>query len=341
MTSAWVEQKIIVVTRKTRLAEVLERFHTRPQARFYLARARAIEVLRREPAAAPAGRASPAAELPAEESDFSEYQREDDVYRAALETLERALDFGLKVQKVDRSFLPTMVFGPEDIVVTVGQDGLVANTAKYTLGHPIVAVNPDPERIDGILLPFRTEEAAGAVRSVLDGKARYREVTLARAELADAQVLLAFNDLFIGNRTHVSARYRIEVGALSEPQSSSGVLVSTGAGSTGWLSSIFNMARGVSRAFEGEAGGRGVLLEWQDPRLAFVVREPFVSRQSSAGIVAGLIEPDRELVIESFMPSNGVIFSDGVEADFLEFNSGAIARIRAATERARLVAPGR
>jgi NAD kinase len=336
----WVDQKIIVVTRKTRLAEVLERFHTRSQAKFYLRRARAIEMFRKRPASA-AERASPTLELEAEEKDFTEYQREDDVYRAALDALDRELDFGLKVQKVDRSFLPTLVFGPEDIVVTVGQDGLVANTAKYALGHPIVAVNPDPERIDGILLPFKTGEAAGAVRAILDGRARYREVTLARAELADSQVLLAFNDLFIGNRTHVSARYRIEVGARSEPHSSSGVLVSTGAGSTGWLSSVFNMARGVNRAFEGGRGGQPLRLDWQDPRLAFVVREPFVSRQSRAEIVAGLIEPGGELVVESFMPSNGVIFSDGVEADFLEFNTGAIARIRAAAERARLVVTGR
>ena len=333
----WIDQKIIVVTRKTRLAEVLQRFHTRSQARFYLARAKEIENLREGPSPG-RRRASRTLEAAREEGEFSEYQREDDRYQRALESLERGLDFGLKVQKVDRSFLPTLVFGPEDIVVTVGQDGLVANTAKYALGHPIVAVNPDPERIDGILLPFTTGEAAGAVRAVLDGRARYREVTLARAELADAQVLLAFNDLFVGNRTHISARYRIELGPRSEPQSSSGVLVSTGAGSTGWLSSVFNMAEGIGQAFE---GGHRVRLEWQDPRLAFVVREPFVSRQSRAGIVAGLIEQGRELVIESFMPSNGVIFSDGVEADYLEFNTGAIARVRAADERARLVVPDR
>ena len=333
------DPKIIVVTRKTRLTEVLERFQTRGQAMFLIARAHEIEAVRREPAQAKGRRAIRGAG--AEEEDFSAYQAEDDAYRRSLERLERELDFGLQVQKVDRSFLPNLVFGPADIVVTVGQDGLVANTAKYALGHPMVAVNPDPARIDGILLPFATEEAANAVRAVLDGKARYREVTLARAELADGQALLAFNDLFIGNRTHVSARYRIELGRLTEPQSSSGVLVSTGAGSTGWLSSVFNMAAGVGRAFHVGSGGAPVTLEWQDPRLAFVVREPFVSRQSRAEIVAGLIEPGRELVIESFMPSNGVIFSDGVEADFLEFNTGTIAHIRAADERAKLVAADR
>jgi hypothetical protein len=37
------------------------------------------------------------------------------------------------------------------------------------------------------------------------------------------------------------------------------------------------------------------------------------------------------------MPSGGGIFSDGVEDDYLDFNSGAIASVRAADHPARLV----
>jgi len=243
---------------------------------------------------------------------------------------------------VDRGFVPNFVFGPNDIVVTVGQDGLVANTAKYALQLPIVAVNPDPKRIDGILLPFAVDGARSAVRRVLESKASFRSVTLAEAVLPAGQRMLAFNDLFIGTRSHVSARYRIKLQRRSEPQSSSGVLVSTGAGSTGWLSSVFNMAAGLAQ-IAGEkqrsAAVQPVRLKWEDPRLAFVVREPFVSKHSGASIVAGMIEPRQELILESLMPSDGVIFSDGVEADFLQFNSGTVARIRAAREKARLVVP--
>src|SRR5438552_12982244 len=87
------------------------------------------------------------------------------------------------------------------------------------------------------------------------------------------------------------------------------------------------------------AGVQPVRLKWEDPRLAFVVREPFVSKHSGASIVAGMIEPRQELILESLMPADGVIFSDGIEADFLQFNSGTVARIRAAREKARLVVP--
>jgi NAD kinase len=303
-------EKIVVVTRKTRLEGLIERFNSRAQAKFYLDRSG---------------------------GDFGDYEREDATYRRAVETVRRSLDVGLKVHVAERSLVPTMLFTESDLIVAVGQDGLVANTAKYVGEQPIVAVNPDPERFDGILLRYAPAEARAAVASLLEGKAKVWKVTLAEAALDDGQRLLAFNDLFIGARTHVSARYRIAFAGGSEPHSSSGVLVSTGAGSTGWLSSVFAMSGAVSR-FAGGQAGKAVRLEWEDPRLMFVVREPYVSRHSRAGIVAGMIDSGGELVLESQMPSGGVIFSDGVEADALDFNSGARARIRAAARKTHLVA---
>ncbi len=303
-------EKLVVVTRRTRLAELIDRFNTREQARFYVEHAG---------------------------GDFTEYVREDDAYRHALERIRRDLErVKLKVQLVDRALVPTFLFSAQDLVITVGQDGLVANTARYVGAQPIVAINPDPAQFDGVLLPFAVDQALPAVARTLEAKARVREVTLAEATLADGQRLLAFNDLFIGARTHVSARYRLQVGEKKEEQSSSGLLVATGAGSTGWMSSVFNMAFGVAACFGGRPG-RPTRLEWEDGRLVYVVREPFVSRHSGASLISGLLDAGGELLLESRMPSGGVIFGDGVEADFLDFNSGALAHVRAAPQRAHLV----
>ena len=302
--------KLVIVTRRTRLQDLIARFNTRGQAKFYLEHAGV---------------------------DFSDYEREHDTYEAALERLRRDLEFGVPRQFLDRDLVPTYTFGPGDLVVTLGQDGIVANTAKYAGAQPIVGVNPDPERFDGVLLPFTVNGTRAAVAACFETKARVRAVTLAEAKLQDGQRLLAFNDLFVGARTHVSARYRIRVGETDEKQSSSGVLVSTGAGSSGWMSSVFNMAAGVT-TFAGGQRGKGKRLRWEDRRLLFAVREPFLSRHSTARLVAGLLDEQRELVIESQMPSGGVIFSDGVEADFLSFNSGAVAHIGPAAQRAMLVA---
>jgi NAD kinase len=302
-------KKLVIVVRKTRLQELVERFNTRSQAKFYLEHAG---------------------------GDFADYEREDDAYRFALEALRQSLDFELPQQLLDRGLVPTFHFQQEDIVVTLGQDGLVANTAKYVGAQPIVAVNPEPARFDGVLLPFLPAQARAAVAQVIEEHAKIREITLAEVRLDDGQRLLAFNDFFVGARSHISAMYQIKIGNKSEVQSSSGVLVSTGAGSTGWVSSVFNMATGISR-FCGGPPVAPVRMPWEDGRLLFIVREPFASHHSQAGIVAGILQSGEEISIESRMPSYGVIFSDGMEADFLQFNSGATAHVRAAEQRARLV----
>jgi NAD kinase len=302
-------EKIVLVRRKTRLEQLVERFNSRGQARFYIEHAG---------------------------GDFGDYEREDDRYRRSLDETRTGLELGLKIQTVERAIVPTFLFAPSDLVVAVGQDGLVANVAKYVGAQPIVAVNPDPDRFDGVLLPFLPREVRGAVARVVESRARIREITLAEARLADGQRLLGFNDLFIGARTHVSAGYTIKIGDRTEVQSSSGVLVSTGAGSTGWLSSVFHMAAGVA-AFTGGHTGRPFQMTWEDPRLVYVVREPYASRASQATLVAGTIAPGAHLELESRMATGGVIFSDGVERDALAFESGAVARIGAAEHRTRLV----
>jgi NAD kinase len=302
-------EKVVLITRKTRLDELVERFNTRAQARFYIEHAG---------------------------GDFSAYVLEHDAYQRSLEVAKRSIETGLRIQVMDRSLAPTYVFSKNDVVVTLGQDGLVANAAKYVGGQPILAVNPDPERFDGILLPFAPGDLHASLQRTLAGEMQVRSVTLAEAKLKDGQRLLAFNDLFIGAGTHVSARYRIRYGDKRENHSSSGIIVSTGAGSTGWLSSIFNETSGIV-SFLGGATVKPLRMEWEESRLLFVVREPFVSLHSQSTIVAGSILPHSPLAIESQMPAGGVIFSDGVEADHLDFNSGAIANIRIAEEKANLV----
>lgn len=301
--------KIVLVIRKTRLEELIERFNTRAQAQFYIEHAG---------------------------GDFSGYVLEHDVYQRSLESVRRTVEVGLKIQVLDRTVVPTYLFSKSDLIVTMGQDGLVANTAKYAGGQPILAVNPDPDRFDGILLPFQPATLRTSLERAIAGKSRIRSITLAEARLKDGQRLLAFNDLFIGAASHVSSRYSIRYGDKRENHSSSGIIVSTGAGSTGWLSSIFNQTAGVL-AFLGGTLPNPVRLEWEEGRLFFVVREPFVSRHSQASIVAGTVLPKVPLALESQMPTGGVIFSDGIEADHLDFNSGAMASIGVAPEKANLV----
>src|SRR5258708_30136374 len=144
-------KKLVIVTRKTRLQELVERFNTRSQAKFYIEHAG---------------------------GDFTDYEREDDAYRFALETLRQSLDVEMPQQFVDRSLVSTFLFQKEDLVVTLGQDGLVANTAKYVGAQPIVAVNPEPGRFDGNLFTFLPNHAGSAVEDVMAGQRKISDMTL-------------------------------------------------------------------------------------------------------------------------------------------------------------------
>ena len=307
-------ENVIIVTRKTELDDLVARFNTRAQAKFYLEQAG---------------------------QSFERITVAHEKHQQVLSKVRQAVPGTIKRQVIDRELVPRFTFGEADLVVTVGQDGLVSNTAKYLTGQPILAVNPDPERFDGVLLPFTADKVEEQLHTTLYGPLQAKKVTLARADLSNGQSLLAFNDFFIGANSHVSARYKIEIGDRTETQSSSGIIVSTGAGSTGWLQSVYAGAAGVVEALGGHVippanGGR---MNWDTDHLVYSVREPFPSIATQTSIVHGVFTNAEPLRITSQMASNGVIFSDGVEADYLEFNSGAELTLSTATNKALLIVP--
>ncbi len=306
------ENKIVLIKRKTRLEDLIARYNTIAQARFY------IEHMG---------------------SDFSDYILEDEHYKQAISKAQAQMEELGRVQVVDREFVPNFIFGEQDIIVVIGQDGLVANTLKYLTKQVLIGVNPDPARWDGVLLPFTVADLKLIVPEVFRQRRPVREVSMAKAALNDGQTIYGVNDLFIGQRTHVSSRYRIQLGGRQEYQSSSGIIVSTGLGSTGWLKSILAGAVSIVNFSAEKPIGAGQVknLPWDIDYLYFSVREPFPSKTSKADIVFGKVEKESPLRILSQMPENGVIFSDGMESDYLQFNSGIEATITVAEKRGHLI----
>ena len=304
--------KIILVTQRTRLEDLIRRYNTYGQAEFIISH---------------------------NGGDFSDYRLEYETYQDAVQTALSALQAFGRVQVLDRELVPNYLFGKQDIVVVLGRDGLVANVLKYLLdGQPLIGVNPDPKRWDGHLLPFFPEDLSKILPEVIRGSRNTQSITLAQAILNDGQVLRAVNDLFIGRQTHASARYEISQGATKEKQSSSGVIVSTGLGATGWLKSILAGAAGIAR-FCGisEPVRPAHSIDRSASELYYTVREPYPSATTGTDMVFGKITAKTPLQIASNMPENGVIFSDGMEQDFLHFNSGTVVTIGIADQKGYLV----
>ena len=301
--------KIVIITRRTRLEDMIRKYNTVGQARFF------VEHMG---------------------MDFDDFVTEDEQYHRAVNTVKEAAEKLARVQMIDREYLPNMIFGQNDICVVVGQDGLVANSMKYLDGQPLIGINPDVARFDGILLPYEAGDAEAVFKRVLAGRHGNREITMAEVTTRDGQSLLAVNDLFIGCNSHASARYRIEWESRKENQSSSGIIVSTGLGATGWYKSVIEEAKAIAAYF-----GCGQIpyepIKWNEKKLSFVVREPFESVSTQAGIVFGLIKEGEEIKIISNMPTGGVIFSDGMEEDRIDFPAGNEAVIGIAGKTGRLV----
>jgi NAD kinase len=294
--------RAVVVTRASELEALVARHGTRAQARFFLERR---------------GR------------DLTEVERHHALRDEALAAVSRAIPISWRRVRVDREDLARFVFEPEDLVVAVGQDGLVANAAKYLRGQLVLGVNSDPERHDGVLVPHRPDRARRLLAAMAAGRAQVEERVLAAASLDDGQRLLALNEVFAGHRSHQSARYLLRLDGREERQSSSGVIVTTGTGATGW-----------ARSVNGERRRPLDLPAPTEAALAFFVREPFPSVATGTELDGAVLGTDGGLEIVSEMNEGGVLFADGIEDDRIEFPFGARARFEVAPDRLRLVRDG-
>src|SRR5687768_15752187 len=245
--------RAVLVTRPTEYESLLARHATHGQARFFLeTRGGSIE------------------EVHQRHLRFTE----------AVSIVQRAIPVTWRRTRVDRRELDRFLFEPEDLVIALGQDGLVANIAKYLSGQTVVGLNPDPSRYDGVLVKHPPEAARDLIAMAEAKRCECEMRTMVQARLDDGQTLLALNEIYVGHRTHQSSRYRIELSGKGERHSSSGIVVATGTGSTGW-------ARSIRR----ERACDLVLPQPSDPMLAFFVREAFPSKATGTSLTEGLIAP--------------------------------------------------
>ena len=294
--------RAVLVHRRTEYEELLTRHGTHGQAAFVLAgRGRSIE-------------------------EVAVRHRRNE---RALAEVAAAVPLRWRRSRVERADLDRFLFGPEDVIVVVGQDGLVANAAKYLSGQPVVGIDTDPGRNPGVLVRHRARDTAALCRAAASPGGRLDALTVTEAVADDTQRLLALNEIYLGPPGHQTARYRIGqdgAPAASESQASSGVLVGTGTGSTGWLRSLW-----------AERGSRLRLPAPSDPRLVWFVREAWPSPATGTSMVAGELgrRDGLRLTVES---DRMVVFGDGMESDALELTWGQSVRLGVSDTTLNLVA---
>ncbi|AKJ10072.1 inorganic polyphosphate kinase [Streptomyces incarnatus] len=290
--------RAVLVHRTTEYEELIARHGTHGQAAFFLAsRGRDIEEV------------------------AARHRRA----RRALAEVAAAVPLTWRQARVERGDLDRFLFAPEDVVVVIGQDGLVANTAKYLLGQPVIGIDTDPGRNPGVLVRHRPADAA---RLLAAADTAVDELTMVEAVADDTQRLLALNEIYLGTPGHQTARYRLGLeddGGVVEAQASSGVLVGTGTGATGWLRSVWQ-----------ERGSRLPLPSPAEDRLVWFVREAWPSPATGTSLVAGELGASAALTVTA-ESDRLIAFGDGIETDALQLTWGQTVRVGVCGQRLRLV----
>jgi hypothetical protein len=290
--------RVIVVTRPTELDDLLARHGTAPAARHFLQQR---------------GR------------DLKEVTVRHDALHDALAEVGAAVPADWRRGRVDRADLPRFLFEPGDIVVAVGQDGLVANVSKYLTGQPVIGVDPEPGNHPGVLVRVRAGAVADLLPAVVEGTATVERRSMVAARTDDGQELVGLNEVYAGHRSHQSARYLLSVDDRQERQSSSGVVVGTGTGATGWCASI-----AAERAWQGG------LPEPDATSLCWFVREAWPSPTSGTTLVGGRLAAGARLTL-TCESEQLVVFADGVESDHLPLAWGQSVHIGPADRHLLLV----
>lgn len=293
-------QRVVIIHRRSELDELLDRHNTRGQAEFFLKTR---------------GR------------DLAEVDLAHQEQAAAIAHLRTWVPFDWAVAEVEREDLARFTFAPEDIVVVIGQDGLVANAAKYLTGQSVLGVNPQPAIIGGALVRFSIDQAEMAFLDLYEQKTLPSDdLAMVSATSDDGQQLCALNEIFLGHAGHQSARYLLNAGGVKEAQFSSGIIVASGAGATGWAASLAH-----------DRGGR-VLPCLTDSRLAWFVREAWPSKTTGVSLIDGFLDPGEYLVVE-ITSEELAAFGDGIETDRLRLVWGQRVEIGLAEQRLRLLRP--
>lgn len=182
-----------------------------------------------------------------------------------------------------------------DLVVSVGGDGTFLQAARSIRHTPILGVNSDPARSEAVFCTATSRTFARLCRQALQG--RLPAMRLYRLQLTlNGKRLLprALNDvLVVHDHPATMSRYRLRIGRREELQKSSGLWISTAAGSSSAVLA---------------AGGKR--LPWSAKRFQYRPRELYRGRLSRVRLTGGVLSPP-SCVQVTWLMRRGSAFLDG------------------------------
>lgn len=217
---------------------------------------------------------------------FASHERQLAMRRRVLKLLPEA-------RVVSRQALDPAALEGASLVVALGGDNHFIFVSQLLDATPILGVNADRLRSYGGLLHIDETNLESALRRMRAGGQTCRRLARIQASVDGRPVGRATSEIFVGERGRKNmSRHALSMdGGAEEEQKSSGLLIATAAGSTGWFSYY---ARPFS---QGARYGRWALSE------AF----PREARYERA---EGKLWPGQTLTVRSLNDSEGIVSID-------------------------------
>ena len=224
---------------------------------------------------------------------------------AEKETLQ-VVEKTLKRYNVDytiskRERLNKKLFQNRDLVIAVGGDGTFLRASHFIFDKtPILGVNSDTKSKEGFFMPATKKDFNKKFNKIINNNFKIKKLNRLEAYLNNKRIPeLALNEFYISSqKEYHTARYCFTIMGKREKQKSSGIIISTAAGSYAWMKS---------------AGGKQLPLN--SDKFEYMVREPYCGRISAkCGLVNGILDKDEKIIVE-FELWDGMLIADSISIE--------------------------
>lgn len=234
--------------------------------------------------------------------------------KSSLKRIKQILE-GCKV--VERNSLTKEDVKNSKLVISFGGDNHFNYVSHFCDSNLVVGVNSDPERSVGAMTYFNVDSFEFFLPSLLNDDFEIEEWPRIEIEVDGKMIeTLCVSEIFIGESDRVNmSRHILKLNGNEEEQKGSGIVVTTGTGSTGWYDSacryIFS---------EGNKFGK------TSKELRFVLTEPFNGKYSKYNMLNGVVKDGENLEIVSLSDSDAVLSIDSLKV--LKLKEGSKVRLK-------------
>lgn len=229
-------------------------------------------------------------------------------------------------QFVSRNDLTKRIVYNKDLVISLGGDNHFQYITHFVDSELIMGINSDPLASEGALTYFTTKNFERILKKLQNDKFEVEEWTRLEAKLNGSKVERATDSYFLGEYSRIKASTHIlEFRGKKERQKCAGLIVATGAGSTGWFNSACRYIHHKGKKFP------------KTKKCAeFLVTEAYRGKINKYSMLSGTIKKDDELIVHSLNDDKGILIADSMNAEH-NFNEGAKAVIRISDKPLRVV----